>query len=182
MESLFVFVASAGVVVVFKFDTSMGDEDEVEEEGERAKAVVTAKLPPAENPDKKTCLTSIPNSLAWLMMYRVESIQSLTGVGWGYSGERRYSMEMNIAPRPLSFPASVVVLIELLVLLASVVYPVVLGPLVRVHQWAQRESSVALPIVNPPPWKFITQGLNSERELGIDWDREEVVEGEEEGS
>ena len=161
---------------MFEFEEGMWDKDEVWEEGERAKAVVTAKLPPAEKPLKNTCFTSIPSFSALLMMYRVESIQSLTGVGWGYSGDRRYSMEMKIAPSPFSpvlDPTSLVVLV------VSFVVP---APLVRVHQCAQRESSVPLPIVNPPPWKLIMQGLNSERVLGIDWDREDVIEGEEEGS
>jgi hypothetical protein len=44
-------------VVVVVFDEAVDEEgvdEEVGEEGERAKAVVTAKLPPAENPLKNT--------------------------------------------------------------------------------------------------------------------------------
>ena len=79
-----------------------------EEEEERARAVVTAKLPPALNPERNTFPLSIPNSSVWARIYFVASIQSLTGIGNGYSGARRYSTEMNIPPNPSPSPMSVV--------------------------------------------------------------------------
>jgi len=169
LSSLF---ASLVDVVV---DGGDGEDGEDEEDGEvRAKAVVTAKLPPAEIPLKNTRPISIPNSSALFNMYTVESIQSFTGIGWGYSGARRYSIEMNIAPRPIT--SSVLDALGPFGLLASVEW-------VRVHQFAHRESSVPLPIVNPPPWKLITQGRRR-LELGLDSEDEDEfeVEGEEEGS
>ena len=157
-----------GVVVDRGDGKDGGDEEDGEE---RAKAVVTAKLPPAEKPDKNTCSISIPNSSALFNIYIVESIQSFTGVGWGYSGARRYSIEMNIAPRPFS-PA--------ICPFIGFAPPASLVP-VRVHQCAHRKSSVPLPIVNPPPWKLITQGRRR-LERGSDREDEDENEGEEEGS
>jgi hypothetical protein len=87
-------------------------------------------------------------------------------------------MEMNIAPSPLSSPVMDPASFLSLVILAPLVYPLVLALLVRVHQCAHRESSVPLPIVNPPPWKLMTQGRRLELELEVERSERELEERE----
>ena len=81
LDSVFVLIAVSDIVFIGLNEESIPEEEEEEEEGERARAVVTAKLPPAENPLKNTFVESIPNSRGWERMYSVASIQSFTGVG-----------------------------------------------------------------------------------------------------
>ena len=59
LDSVFVLIAVSDIVLIESNGESSLEENK---EGERARAVVTAKLPPAENPLKNTFVESIPNS------------------------------------------------------------------------------------------------------------------------
>lgn len=66
LDSVFILVAVSDIVLVISNEVSSLEE---EKEGERARAVVIAKLPPAENPLNNTFVESIPNSRGWERMY-----------------------------------------------------------------------------------------------------------------
>ena len=92
------------------------------------RGTVSAKLPPAENPDKAIRWGSRRSSSACEARYKRASVPSSTPTLNGYSGARRYSTDTKTES----------------VMLVTVE--------------AHLASSVPVPNVNPPPWKFTTTG------------------------
>ena len=92
------------------------------------RGTVKAKLPPAENPDRAIRWGSSRSSSACEARYIRASVPSSTPTLNGYSGARRYSTDTRTD---------------------SVMF---------VTADAHLASSVAVPNVNPPPWKLTTTG------------------------